>query len=148
VIRVHSRSFGAMEIIRLKDQYYILAASSLADTRRLVLKQGDTFAVFDRHGDILPVRLGEQGVYHHGTRFLSQFALRLGAQRPQLLSSTVREDNLLLVVDLTNPDIEANGKVVLPRGTLHIHRSKFLWESVCYESFRVSNYGQDTVSVA
>src|SRR5712692_6131048 len=128
-----------MEIIRVKDQYYILAASSLADTRRLVLKHGDTFAVFDRYGDVQPVGLGEQGVYHEGTRFLSQCVLRLGRQRPLLLSSTVREDNLLLVVDLTNPDIEADGKVVLPRGSLHIHRSKFLWEGACYESFRVSN---------
>ena len=78
------------EIIRVKDQYYILATSSLADDRTRVLKQGETFAVFDRYGDIHPLGLGEQGIYHQGMRHLSRLALRLQGSRPLLLSSTVR----------------------------------------------------------
>jgi glycogen debranching enzyme len=134
-----------LEVIRVKDQYYILAVSSLADVRTRVLKHGDTFAVFDRYGDIQPVGLGEQGIYHEGTRFLSQLVLTLGMGRPLLLGSTVRQDNLLLAVDLTNPDVTVNGKIVLPRGTLHIYRTKFLWQSRCYERFRIWNYGLDAV---
>src|SRR5919108_4426541 len=119
---------SAEDIIRVKDQYYILATSSLADDRTRVLKQGETFAVFDRHGDIRPVGLGVQGIYHEGTRYLSRLELRLGRDRPMLLSSTVRDDNALLAVDLTNADTYADGSVSICRGTVHISRSMFLWK--------------------
>ena len=47
----------------------------------------------------------EQGLFHEGTRFLSCLVLRLGRGEPLFLSSTVKEDNAILAVDLTNPDI-------------------------------------------
>jgi glycogen debranching enzyme len=129
------------DVIRVEDQYYILATSSLADDRTQVLKQGETFAVFDRYGDMQALGLGEQGLYHEGTRFLSRFVLRLGSGRPLLLSSTVREDNALLTVDLTNPDFAIDGQVAVPRGTLHIFRNKFLWQGTYYERLQIYNYG-------
>ena len=47
------------EVIHFHDQFYLLASSSRIDDRRL--KDGETFAVFDRYGDILnPVGLGER----------------------------------------------------------------------------------------
>jgi len=136
------------DVIRLQDQYYILAGSARADDRTRVLKHGDTFAIFDRHGDIVPFGLGEQGVYHDGTRHLSDFELRVNGQRPLLLSSTVREDNDLLVIDLTNPDIPLGSDAVFRRDVLHLFRCKFLWESVCYERLRLTNYGHDPFTVA
>src|SRR6185369_1572906 len=54
--------------------------------------------------------------------------------------SSIREDNVMLGVDLSNPDI-SDGATTLPRGVLHIYRSKFLCENVCYERLRVHNYG-------
>ena len=137
-----------MEVIEVGDQFYVLAKSPLADDRTRVLKHGDTFAVFDRYGDIQPVGLGEQGIYHAGTRFLSKLVLNFGSQRAMLLSSTVREDNVLLAVDLTNPDVYAGGQVIVPRGTLHIYRSKFLWDKTCYERLRVRNYGLSAVDAS
>ena len=128
-----------MEVIEIGDQYYILAQSPLADDRTRVLKHDDMFAIFDRYGDIQPVGLGEQGIFHGGTRFLSKLVLRIADKRPMLLSSTIREDNILLSVDLSNPDI-VTGQTQFPRGILHLYRSKFLWESVCYERLRVRNY--------
>jgi hypothetical protein len=56
------------DVIRLHDRYYILATSGLSDDRTRVLKHGDTFAVFDRHGDVQPIGLGQQGVFDRGTR--------------------------------------------------------------------------------
>jgi glycogen debranching enzyme len=129
------------DVIRVEDQYYILATSPLADDRTRVLKHNETFAVFDRYGDIQALGLGEQGLYHEGTRFLSRCVLRLGGDRPLLLSSTVKDDNALLTVDLTNPDFTLNRQVAVPRGTLHIFRAKFLWQGTCYERLRISNYG-------
>ena len=56
-----------------------------------------------------PVGLGEQGLYYDGTRYLSRLELRVGGRRPLLLSSTVKKENDLLTVDLTNPDLTAAG---------------------------------------
>lgn len=128
------------DVIRWNDNFYILASSSLADDRVEVLKQGETFAVFDRHGDIHPVLSSPQGLYHEGTRFLSRFEFSIGGQRPLLLSATVKEDNALLTVDLTNPDMSPDGHPPLPRGALHLRRIKFLWQGTCYERLCVHNY--------
>ena len=136
------------EVIRLHDQYYILATSSRADDRTQVLKQGDTFAIFDHFGDIVPFGLGEQGLYHRGTRHLSRLDLRLNGVRPLLLSSSVREDNDLFVVDLTNPDVPVGADEVFPRDILHIYRSKFLWEAACFERLHLTNHGREPVTLS
>jgi len=86
---------------------------NLAGSR--VLMHGDTFAVFNRFGDITRSGVGEQGVYHEGTRFLSEMRLRLGEHDLLLLSSAVLKNNLLLEVDLTNREIHENG-VSIPQG--------------------------------
>jgi glycogen debranching enzyme len=135
------------DVIRLHDQYYILATSSRADDRTRVLKHGDTFAVFDHFGDVVPFGLGEQGLYHEGTRYLSRFDLRLNGARPLLLSSSVREDNDLFVVDLTNPDIPLGADTVFRRDVLHIVRSAFLWDAVCYQRLQVTNHGLDPATL-
>ena len=75
------------------------------DNRVRVLKSGDTLAIFDRYGDIEPVGLGSRGLYFRDTRFLSRCALRLGNSPLQLLGSTIREQERLLVVELANAAI-------------------------------------------
>jgi glycogen debranching enzyme len=122
------------------DQYQIVASSSLTDEHIEVLKQGDTFGLFDQYGDIHSLRTGSHGLYHEGTRFLSRFVLTLNGERPLLLSSTVKQDNVLLNVDLTNPDMTADGQVKISRGSLHLSRTRFLWEGRCFERLRVHNY--------
>jgi glycogen debranching enzyme len=124
---------------------HILAAADPADERTRVLKHGDTFAVFDRYGDIKPGGLGEEGLYHDGTRFLSCLLLELEGQRPFFLSSTVREENDQLAVALTNPDLLRDGEVWLPLGTLHFALKKFLWRGVCYQHLRVKNHALHAV---
>jgi glycogen debranching enzyme len=122
------------------DQYQIVASSSLTDEHIEVLKQGDTFGLFDQYGDIHSLRTGSHGLYHEGTRFLSRFVLTLNGERPLLLSSTVKQDNVLLNVDLTNPDMTADGQVKISRGSLHLSRTRFLWQGRCFERLRVHNY--------
>ena len=96
--------------------FRILAAASLADERTRVLKHGDTFAVFDHYGDIKHDGLGEEGIYHEGTRFLSGLLLELEGARPFFLSSTVRDENDQLAVALTNPDLLDGNQMRLPAG--------------------------------
>jgi glycogen debranching enzyme len=136
------------DVIRWNDQFYILASSSLADDRTEVLKHGETFAVFDRYGDIHQVLPGPQGLYHQGTRFLSQFELSMGTRRPMLLSAGVKEDNTLFTVDLTNSDQLLDRERLVPRGTLHLCRTRFLWQATCYERILVRNYGVTDIAVS
>lgn len=135
------------DVIRVKNRYYILSTSSLADDRTCVLKDGETFAVFDRRGDFETVGQGALGLYHRETRYMSRWVLRLGNGRPLLLSSAVREDNAAMTVDLTNPDIGADGRFI-PRGTLHIERTKFLWKATQYERLRIRNYSVAPLDVS
>ncbi len=127
------------DIIRFQDKFYVLASSSLADNRTRVLKYGETFGVFNRYGDIETVGQGQLGLFYVETRHLSRMTLRLDGQTPLLLASTVRDDNAFLSVDLTNVDIGMRPDI--PRGTVHLYRSKFLDEGICYEQFRLTNYG-------
>ena len=125
--------------------YHILATSSRTDDRTRVLKHADTFAVFDYHGDIEPGGLGEQGLYHEGTRFLSCLSLDLEGGRPFVLNSTVRHENDQLVVVLSNPDLLSDGRIVAPFGTLCLTVRKFLWRGVCYQQIHVRNHALEPV---
>ncbi len=135
------------EVIKLADHFYILAGSDRVDDRTRVLKEGETFAIFDRRGDIHALGIAEYGLYHEGTRFLSQMELTVDGLRPLLLSSTVNDEAGFLAVDLTNPDLTTNGQVVIPRGTLHLFRATFLWCGSCYERLRITNHGRSRVRI-
>ncbi|MHB8878849.1 MAG: amylo-alpha-1,6-glucosidase, partial [Myxococcaceae bacterium] len=129
-----------------RDPYYIHAEAAPATLRTRVLKSGETFAVFDPRGDVRAEGLGEQGIFHLGTRHLSHYVLRLGPRRPFLLSSSVLDDNTLLAVDFTNPDLELSG-APLPRGSVHLLRSKFLQDSSCFERLRLTNFSDQEVEI-
>jgi glycogen debranching enzyme len=130
------------------DPFYIRATSSQIDGRCFVLKHGETFLVVDCHGDVRPVGLAEEGLYHNGTRHLSKLSLTFGRERPLLLSSAVSEDNSRVNVDLTNVDISVEGAIAIPRGTLHLARTIVLCDGVLYERIVLRNHGLDTVSTS
>ena len=135
------------DLIEFGDEFYIRADSSLADDRTRVLLHNSTFAIFDRYGDIQPVGFGRQGIFCDDTRYLSRLELRVCGRRPLLLSSAVREDNLLLTIDLTNPDLDLPFGQNLAKGTLHIYRSKYLLDGACFEEITVHNYSDTPVRI-
>ncbi len=128
--------------------YEILSAASLAEVATHVLKYADTFAVYDRHGDVMRSGNGEQGLYHRGTRHLSGLEFWMGGRRPVLLGSAVRKDNTLLTVNLTNPDFEDEAGRPVPHNVLHFFRAKLLWEGTTYEHLRIRNFGNDPIDLA
>jgi glycogen debranching enzyme len=136
------------DVIQVQDQFYILATASKASERTAVLKNGDTFAVFDYSGDIAAFGLGQQGLYHEGTRYLSRFRLRLNGHNPLLLSSRVKDDNGLFAADLTNPDIPLDEEHVLAHDLVHLFRARFLWEGTLHERIRLWNYSRGPVHVS
>jgi glycogen debranching enzyme len=135
-----------MEVKSLPDaaedisSFYIQATESIQQRWPRTLKQGDSFALFDALGDCVAPGLTPGGLFHNDTRYLSGVQLLIDGQRPLLLSSTVEQDNVVLTVDLSNPDIYQGNTIVLPREILHIRRSKFLWQGTCHERIAVRNF--------
>jgi glycogen debranching enzyme len=124
----------------LASQFYIPAREALDGGRPARLKHGDTFAVLERAGDLLAWDGNPDGVYHRDTRHLSHFEIRLNGARPMMLSSNMDDDNAALTVDLTNPDFFEDDKLTLPKDTIHISRSKFVWNGAIYERLSIFNY--------
>jgi glycogen debranching enzyme len=135
------------EVLRLDEQFSILSETERSATPVRVLKHGDSFAVFDPHGDIVPADASEHGFYHDGTRCLSRLELLLGNRQPLLLSSTISEDNTVFAADLTNPDVVKDGHLVVARGALHLFRSRVLWDGHCVERVRVSNHALHPIEI-
>jgi glycogen debranching enzyme len=122
-------------------QFFIPAAASLQERRPRTLKHGDTFAVFDHNGDALSGPGSPEGLYHRDTRYLSHLYLTIAGRRPMLLSSTLRDDNVTLTCDLTNPDLfDAEGRLALEHDLLHVSRSRFLWNGACHERLTIRNF--------
>lgn len=135
------------DIIQLQGQFYIRANASIADAGNRVLKQGDAFVIFDRHGDIRPLGFENQGLFFQGTRFLSRWKLGINDSSPLLLSSNVKEDNDFLAVDLTNPGLRLDGSHSLPHSVIHVVRTVFLWKGEYFERIEVSSFAPQPVSL-
>src|SRR5882757_4487204 len=120
--------------------FYIQATESIQQRWPRTLKQGDTFGMFDALGDCVAPALTPGGLFYNDTRYLSGVQLLIDGQRPLLLSSAVENDNVVLTVDLSNPDIYQGSTIVLPREILHIRRSKFLWQGSCHERIAIHNF--------
>jgi glycogen debranching enzyme len=120
--------------------FYILGTGS--STRpRCNLKQGDCFAVLDSHADIGATPGGPDGIFYCDTRYLARLEMLLNGNQPLLLGSNVRDDNSILTVDLTNPDIYLDQKLVQPKDLLHVVRTLFLLNGTAYQRLRMQNHG-------
>jgi glycogen debranching enzyme len=136
------------EIGRLpeKDGSPVVARSGVTDDRNRVLKHGETFAVFDHCGDVKRGGLNEEGIYHLGTRHLSELLLHVDGDRAFFLSSTLSTEDGHLSVALTNHDIVAEGRVITPLGTLQIASTKLLHDATCYQRLMLKNYGREPLA--
>jgi glycogen debranching enzyme len=113
---------------------------------RRSLKHDDTFIVLDSHGDIGASAGGPDGLFNADTRYLARLELVLDEVQPLLLGSNMRDDNSALTVDLTNPDVYRNGRIVLQKDMLHIVRTIFLWRGSAYQRIGLQNHGDRPAS--
>src|ERR1700728_3815353 len=125
--------------------FYIPMTGPAARPRRS-LKHDDTFIVLDSHGDIGASAGGPDGLFNADTRYLARLELVLDHVQPLLLGSNMRDDNSALTVDLTNPDIYRNGRIVLQKDLLHIVRTVFLWRGTAYQRIGLQNHGENPAS--
>src|SRR6201998_1543280 len=120
--------------------FYIPMTGPAARPRRS-LKHDDMFIVLDSHGDIGASVGGPDGLFHADTRYLARLELLLDEVQPLLLGSNLRDDNSALTVDLTNPDVYRQGRIVLQKDMLHIVRTVFLWRGTSYQRIGLQNHG-------
>jgi glycogen debranching enzyme len=125
--------------------FYITATQAGAPP--CTLKYGDTFVVLDNRGDIAAVSGGSAGLFHLDTRYLSRLELLVNGMPPLLLGSNLRDDNSALFVDLTNPDLTADRRIVLERDSVHMLRTIFLWRGTAYQRLGVRNYGNRAIDL-
>jgi len=128
-----------------ESPFYIPMTGPAARPRRS-LKHDDTFIVLDCHGDIGASAGGPDGLFNSDTRFLARLELRLDEVQPLLLGSNLRDDNSGLTVDLTNPDVYRQGRIVLRKDMLHIVRTIFLWRGAAYQRIGVQNHSEELAS--
>lgn len=129
----------------VEQAFYIPMTGPAARPRRS-LKHDDTFIVLDSHGDIGASAGGPDGLFNYDTRYLARLELVLDDLQPLLLGSNLRDDNSGLTVDLTNPDIYRQGRIVLQKDLLHIVRTIFLWRGTAYQRIGLQNHGEQRAS--
>jgi glycogen debranching enzyme len=135
----HIMTVRAVEWVS-ESPFYIPMTGPAARPRRS-LKHDDTFIVLDCHGDIGASAGGPDGLFNADTRYLARLELLLDELQPLLLGSNLRDDNSALTVDLTNPDIYRDGRIVLQKDMLHIVRTIFLWRGTAYQRIGLQNHG-------
>src|ERR1700757_1358743 len=129
------------EPVVVEEQPFYIPMTGPAARPRRSLKHDDTFIVLDSHGDIGASAGGPDGLFNADTRYLARLELLLDEVQPLLLGSNLRDDNSALTVDLTNPDIYRQGRIVLQKDMLHIVRTVFLWRGTAYQRIGLQNHG-------
>jgi glycogen debranching enzyme len=128
-----------------ESPFYIPMTGPAARPRRS-LKHDDTFIVLDCHGDIGASAGGPDGLFNADTRYLARLELLFDEVQPLLLGSNLRDDNSALTIDLTNPDVYRQGRIVLRKDMLHIVRTIFLWRGAAYQRIGVQNHSEEPAS--
>jgi glycogen debranching enzyme len=128
-----------------ESPFYIPMTGPAARPRRS-LKHDDTFIVLDCHGDIGASAGGPDGLFNADTRYLARLELLFDEVQPLLLGSNLRDDNSALTIDLTNPDVYRQGRIVLRKDMLHIVRTIFLWRGAAYQRIGVQNHSEESAS--
>jgi glycogen debranching enzyme len=127
-------------IAEKQEAHAIQASSSLAELQPRTLKQGDTFIVCDHRGGIVAAPGSPCGLFYKDTRHLSQFELRIDGEPPLLLGSAMRDDNIALITDLTNPDQPLADGETRERGRIHIRGTSLLWSGALHYRVAVRNF--------
>ena len=144
---IEGSALPKLSLDTVPEATFYIPATGPATRPRRALKHDNTFAVLDSHGDIGASAGGTDGLFNCDTRFLSHFELLLNGMQPLLLGSNLRDDNTLLTVDLTNPDMYFDDHLVLPKDTLHVVRTIFLWRDTFYQRLAIQNHGDRAVDL-
>src|SRR5437868_6230278 len=111
---------------------------------RFTLKDGNSFLLADALGDI---HSHDDGLFTDDTRTLSRLELTVAGRTPSLLGAALNHENTLFTAHLTNLPLSAPGEVSIPRGVIHIERTRLLWANRLFERIRLTNFGESRIEV-
>jgi len=120
----------------------VQSSTSIQEQELRAVKHGDSFALFDPHGDVVGAEATPEGVYFRDTRQLSFWRLTICGTYPMLLGSTLDDRVDALIVDLTNSSLTNRTGQRIPNDVLHFGRVKFLHEGSAFERLSVRNFDQ------
>lgn len=130
-----------------KETAFYIAATGPASRPRCALKHNDAFVVIDSHGDIGSSAGGSDGFFCRDTRYLSKLSMTINGAEPLLLGSDIRDDNLNLYVDLTNPDLMDGDRISLEKDTAYIARTIFVRDGTLRERLAIVNHGHQRIDL-
>jgi len=131
----------------LPEASFYIPATESTTRARCTMKHDDCFLVLDSYGDIGASPGGPDGLFCCDTRYLSHFEMLINGLQPLLLGSNLSDDNCILSIDLTNPDIYYERRLILPKNLLHVARTAFVWRSTLFHRFAVRNFGAERVQL-
>jgi len=135
-------------VLKVGADFYVLASSLASRRTTRVLSDGRSFAVFDASGDILESPLEALGFFHRDTRYLSRFEVRIDGRTPYFLNSYLSDDNVQLRVNLTNPDLYAQGDgIKLARDSIQMEAGWVLSGATLLYRLMVRNYAGAPVTI-
>lgn len=105
----------------------------------MTLNHGETFGIFDRHGDIINIGKTPQGIFFEGSRHISCMAFELNGTKPLLLSSTIREDNDSLTIDMANSAMTC-GERQVQDSTVYVRKLKRIRNEGFSETLSFKNF--------
>lgn len=129
------------------SSFSIPVTASAAGNGRHVLKNANSFAVFDAFGQIQASGPAAEGLFFEDTRYLSRLAVAIDGAMPLLLSSTVMEGNTVLAVDLANPEATHDGRPKLPPASIHLLHEIMLGSDALFATLSVRNHGCEQVEL-
>lgn len=130
----------------LDGQHQVQSSTSIQEQELRAVKHGDSFALFDTHGDVVGAEATPEGVYFRDTRQLSFWRLTICGTYPMLLGSALDDRVDALIVDLTNSSLTNRTGQRIPNDVLHFGRVKFLHEGSAFERLSVRNFDQSAHS--
>jgi glycogen debranching enzyme len=135
-------------VIKVGQDFYVLASSLASRRATRVLANGDSFAVFEIGGDVLGSPLEALGFFHRDTRYLSRFELKIAGETPNYLNSSSSSENAQIRINLSNPDLGVRGEAIeLPSNSIQIERNWVLDGSALFHKAVIRNYSRKRVEI-
>jgi len=144
VLEVSARELRAMEF--RPPQPRTARSGEPRRVNNLTLIDGKTFLATALAGDIAPPSSTDVGLFHHDTRFLSQWELIINGHRAVVLSASSQQ-NILAQIELTTTTVAVRDNLDLPENTVHIHREQLL-AGCFFDRLHFHNFGLQPVTLA
>jgi glycogen debranching enzyme len=158
-LQVSDRSVGYRTLRRLESEqdsetvlklsdFNIHASSQTSRRATHVLVNGESFAVFEVGGDILPARNEPFGFFHRDTRHLSRFELKIADETPYYLNSSASSEKAQLRINLSNPELGfVGGKIELQRNSIQIERNWVIAGAALFHKVTLRNFARVPVQI-